>query len=98
MTRVRKGNTAGASKDRGAGRSIDETARDHLRAAAGGLTRGLAAPVDDGDVRARRHPVASKLLLLCGLAFEIVVGFNAVSGDDRDRGLCPRPLSNDPRS
>jgi len=31
MTRVRKGNTAGASKDRGAGRSIDETARDHLR-------------------------------------------------------------------
>ena len=41
MTRVRKGNTAGASKDRGVGRSIDETARDHLRAAAGGLLVGL---------------------------------------------------------
>jgi putative integral membrane protein (TIGR02587 family) len=85
MARVRKGNTADASKDGGAGRSIDETTRDYLRAAAGGLLVGLPLlwTMEMWEHGATQPPL--KLLLLFGLAFVIVVGFNAVSGFRRER-------------
>jgi putative integral membrane protein (TIGR02587 family) len=85
MARVRKGNTADASKDGSAGRSIDETTRDYLRAAAGGLLVGLPLlwTMEMWEHGATQPPL--KLLLLFGLAFVIVVGFNAVSGFRRER-------------
>jgi len=71
--------------DGGHGRSIDETARDHLRAAVGGLFVGLPLlwTMEMWEHGATQPPL--KLLLLFGLAFAIVVGFNAVSGFRRER-------------
>jgi putative integral membrane protein (TIGR02587 family) len=73
------------SSDHGEGRSIDETARDHLRAAVGGLFVGLPLlwTMEMWEHSATQPPL--KLLLLFGLAFVIVVGFNAVSGFRRER-------------
>lgn len=91
MARSRKDGSAGADRDRGAGddggegRSIYETARDHLRAAAGGLFVGLPLlwTMEMWEQGATMPPL--KLLLLLGLAFAVVVGFNAVSGFRRER-------------
>ena len=73
------------SNDGGAGRSIAETARDHLRAAIGGLLVGLPLlwTMEMWDHAATMPPL--KLLMLFGLAFVIVIGFNAVSGFRRER-------------
>ncbi len=73
------------SSDGGEGRSIGETARDHLRAAVGGLFVGLPLlwTMEMWDHGATLPPL--KLLLLFGLAFVVVVGFNAVSGFRRER-------------
>jgi putative integral membrane protein (TIGR02587 family) len=64
---------------------VGETARDHLRAVAGGLLVGL--PLlwtmevwEDGAVLS-----AGKLLVLLGIGFAVVVGFNALAGFRRDR-------------
>jgi putative integral membrane protein (TIGR02587 family) len=69
----------------GEGRSIDETARDHLRAAVGGLFVGLPLlwTMEMWEHGATQRPL--NLLLLFGLGFAIVAGFNAVSGFRRDR-------------
>lgn len=99
MAGSRKGNGAGANKARdarnnsdagddrggGDGRSIYETARDHLRAAAGGLFVGLPLlwTMEMWEHGATQPPL--KLLLLLGLGFAVVVGFNAVSGFRRER-------------
>lgn len=79
MGRSRKGS------DGGEGRAIDETARDHLRAAVGGLFVGLPLiwTMEMWNRGATLPPL--KLLLLFGLAFVVVVGFNAVSGFRRER-------------
>ena len=79
MGKSRKGSDGGES------RSIDETARDHLRAAVGGLLVGLPLlwTKEMWDRGATLPPL--KLLLLLGLAFVVVVGFNAVSGFRRER-------------
>jgi putative integral membrane protein (TIGR02587 family) len=71
--------------DGGDRRSIDDTARDHLRAVAGGLFVGLPLlwTMEMWEQGASLPPL--KLLLLFGLAFGIVVGFNAVSGFRRER-------------
>ena len=73
------------SNDGGEGRSINETTRDHLRAAVGGLFVGLPLlwTMEMWEHGATQSPL--KLLLLFGLAFAIVVGFNAVSGFRRER-------------
>jgi putative integral membrane protein (TIGR02587 family) len=99
MARSRKGSSAGAGTDRGTGknrgagddrddgdgRSIDETARDHLRAAVGGLFVGLPLlwTMETWEQGATLPPL--KLLFLLGLAFAVVVGFTAVSGFRRER-------------
>jgi putative integral membrane protein (TIGR02587 family) len=85
VARSRKGSTAGVGKDRGVGRSIDETVRDHLRAAVGGLFVGLPLlwTLEMWEHGSTLPPL--KLLLLFGLAFIIVVGFGAVSGYRRER-------------
>lgn len=85
MARSRKGRPAGVGKDGGVGRSIGETARDHLRAAVGGLFVGLPLlwTLEMWEHGSTLPPL--KLLLLFGLAFIIVVGFNAVSGFRRER-------------
>ena len=92
MAQSRKGRSAGRrrgarddSGDGGEGRSIRETARDHLRAAVGGLFVGLPLlwTMEMWEHGATQPPL--KLLLLFGLAFAIVVGFNAVSGFRRER-------------
>ena len=69
----------------GEGRSIEETGRDHLRAAIGGLFVGLPLlwTMEMWSHAATMPPL--KLLMLLGLAFVIVVGFNAVSGFRRER-------------
>lgn len=74
----------GAS-DGGEGRSIAETARDHLRAAVGGLLVGLPLlwTMEMWDHGSTMSPL--KLLLLIGLSFVVVLGFNAVSGFRRER-------------
>jgi putative integral membrane protein (TIGR02587 family) len=71
--------------DGGKGRSTDETARDHLRAAAGGLFVGLPLlwTMEMWEHGATQPPL--KLLLLFGLGFAVVVGFNAASGFRRER-------------
>lgn len=71
--------------DGGEGRAIDETARDHVRAVVGGLFVGLPLlwTMEMWDHGATLPPL--KLLLLIGLAFVVVVGFNAVSGFRRER-------------
>lgn len=71
--------------DGGAGHAVGETARDFLRAAVGGLLVGLPLlwTMEMWDHGATLPPL--KLLLLFGLAFVVVVGFNAVSGFRRDR-------------
>jgi len=65
--------------------SVGATARDHLRAVAGGLLVGL--PLlwtqevwEDGAVLS-----PGKLLVLLGIAFAVVAGFNALAGFRRDR-------------
>lgn len=99
MARSRKGSSAGAGMDRRAGdggsidrrrdgrygHSINKTARDHLRAAVGGLFVGLPLlwTMEMWEHAATQPPL--KLLLLFTLAFGIVVGFNAVSGFRRER-------------
>ena len=79
------GKDNGTGKARGAGRSIDETARDHLRAAAGGLLVGLPLlwTMEMWEHGTTMPPL--KLLLLLGLSFAVVVGFNALSGFRRER-------------
>jgi putative integral membrane protein (TIGR02587 family) len=80
------GNGAGGDRDDGGeGRSVGETARDHLRAAAGGLFIGLPLlwTMEMWEHGATMPPL--KLLLLFGLAYAIVVGFNSVSGFRRER-------------
>jgi putative integral membrane protein (TIGR02587 family) len=72
-------------EDGGSGRTIGETARDHLRAAAGGLLVGLPLLWTmevwaDGAVLG---PV--KLLVLVGVGFAVVVGFNALAGFRAER-------------
>lgn len=71
--------------DGGSGRTIEETARDHARAAVGGLLVGL--PLlwtmemwDDGATLP-----SAKLLLLLGIAFVIVCGYNSIAGFRRER-------------
>jgi putative integral membrane protein (TIGR02587 family) len=61
-------------------RSIRETARDYLRAAIGGLFVGLPLlwTMEMWAAGAALPPL--KLLLLMGLAFVVVFGFNSVSG------------------
>jgi len=65
--------------------SIADTARDHLRAVAGGLLVGL--PLlwtqevwDDGAVLG-----SGKILVLLGIGFAVVAGFNALAGFRQDR-------------
>ena len=84
-SRARTGSDSGAGIGRGAGRSIDETTRDHLRAAVGGLLVGLPLlwTMEMWEHGTTMPPL--KLLLLLGLAFAVVVGFNAVSGFRRER-------------
>ncbi len=98
MARSRKGSSAGAGMDRRAGNggsidrrrdgryghSINKTARDHLRAAVGGLFVGLPLlwTMEMWEHAATQPPLK---LLLFTLAFGIVVGFNAVSGFRRER-------------
>ncbi|MBA2314936.1 MAG: TIGR02587 family membrane protein [Chloroflexi bacterium] len=72
-------------EDGGDGRTVMESARDHLRLIAGGLLVGL--PLlwtmevwDDGAVLP-----AGKLLVLLAIAFAVVVGFNALAGFRRER-------------
>lgn len=71
--------------DGGAGRTVMDTARDHLRAAVGGLLVGLPLlwTKEMWDHGSTLQPL--KLLLLLGLAFVVVVGFNSVSGFRRER-------------
>ena len=91
MARSRKRGSAAAAKarsgrrDGGEGRTINETARDHLRAAVGGLFVGLPLlwTLEMWEHGATQRPL--NLLLLFGLGFAIVVGFNAVSGFRRER-------------
>lgn len=101
MARSRKDGSADPGEDRGYarggdatdgggqngshGRSIGQTARDHLRAAVGGLFVGLPLlwTLEMWEHGSTLPPL--KLLLLFGLAFTIVVGFNAVSGFRRER-------------
>lgn len=73
------------SNDGGSGRSIGQTARDHLRAAAGGLFLGLPLlwTMEMWEHGTTQPPL--KLLLLFLLAAAIVTGFNAVSGFRRER-------------
>lgn len=75
------------TEDGGKGRSIGETARDHVRAAAGGLLVGMPLLVtmemwDTGSTIA-----SAKLLVLLGLAFAVVVGYNAIAGFRRERSI-----------
>ena len=67
------------------GRSIEQTARDHLRAAVGGLFVGLPLlwTMEMWSHGSTLPPI--KLLALLVLAFLVVVGFNAVSGFRRER-------------
>ena len=76
---------AAASTDGGSGRSIGQTARDHLRAAVGGLFLGLPLlwTMEMWEHGTTQPPL--KLLLLFVLAAAIVAGFNAVSGFRRER-------------
>lgn len=71
--------------DGGAGRSIGETARDHLRAAVGGLLVGLPLlwTMEMWERGVTIPPL--KLLVLFGLAFVVVLGFNALSGFRHER-------------
>ncbi len=78
----------GSSRAKGGRRpegSIRDSARGFLRAAAGGLLVGLPLL---WTMEMWEHGTTMpqlKLLLLLGLAFAIVVGFNAISGFRRDR-------------
>ena len=69
----------------GGGRSISETIRDHVRAAVGGLLVGLPLlwTMEMWEHGSTLAPL--KLLSLFGLAFVIIVGFNALSGFRRER-------------
>ena len=76
---------AGSRGDGGEGRSIADTTRDFLRAAAGGLLVGLPLLwTQEMWERGTTMPPA-KVILLLGIAFGIVVGFNAISGFRRER-------------
>ena len=76
-------NRAGDSD--GGRRSIRETIRDHVRAGVGGLLVGLPLlwTMEMWEHGSTLAPL--KLLSLFGLAFVIVVGFNALSGFRRER-------------
>lgn len=71
--------------DGGSGRSVTQTARDHLRASVGGLFLGLPLlwTMEMWEHGTTQPPL--KLLLLFLLAATIVTGFNAVSGFRRER-------------
>ena len=73
------------SSDRGEGRSISETIRDHVRAAVGGLLVGLPLLWTMEMWEHGSTLPSLKLLALFALAFVIVVGFNALSGFRRER-------------
>ncbi len=77
-----KGESSGAG---GAGASISQTVRDHVRAIVGGLLVGLPLLWTQEMWRngETQHPL--KLLVLLAASFVIVVGFNAVSGFRRER-------------
>ena len=77
-----KGETGG---DGGAGASIGQTVRDHMRAVVGGLLVGLPLLWTQEMWRngETQHPL--KVIVLLAASFVIVVGFNAVSGFRRDR-------------
>ena len=72
-------------EDGGAGRSIGETVRDHVRAIVAGLLVGLPLLWTQEMWRngETMHPL--KLLVLLAASFGIIVGFNAVSGFRRER-------------
>lgn len=76
---------ANTDSDGGAGRTVVDTARDHLRAAIGGLLVGLPLLWTQEMWEHGSTLPPLKLLLLLGLAFVVVVGFNAVSGFRRER-------------
>lgn len=66
-------------------RQVRDSARDFLRAAAGGLLVGLPLlwTMEMWEHGATMSPL--KVLLLLALAFAVVVGFNAISGFRRER-------------
>ncbi|MBA2720098.1 MAG: DUF2391 family protein [Chloroflexi bacterium] len=74
-----------ASQDGGDAHPISETIRDHVRAAVGGLLVGLPLlwTMEMWEHGSTLPPL--KMLVLFGLAFVIVVGFNALSGFRRER-------------
>jgi putative integral membrane protein (TIGR02587 family) len=74
-----------SDEDGGAGRSIGETGRDHVRAIVAGLLVGLPLLWTQEMWRngETMHPL--KLLVLLAASFVIIVGFNAVSGFRRER-------------
>jgi putative integral membrane protein (TIGR02587 family) len=78
---------AAGSNDGGKGRSVADTARDHVRAAAGGLLVGLPLlwTMEMWDAGAVLPP--AKLLLLLGIAFLVVIGYNAIAGFRRERTI-----------
>lgn len=73
--------------DGGKGRSVEETARDFVRAGAGGLLVGLPLlwTQEMWEMGATLAPL--KLLVLLGLAFGIVAGYNAMAGFRRERSV-----------
>jgi len=74
-----------AARDGGDAAAISETIRDHVRAAVGGLLVGLPLLWTMEMWEHGSTLPSLKLLLLFGLAFVIVVGFNALSGFRRER-------------
>ena len=73
------------SVDGGKGRSVRDTARDHVRAAAGGLLVGLPLlwTMEMWDAGGTLAP--AKLLLLLAIAYLVVCGYNAIAGFRRER-------------
>jgi len=68
-------------RDGGEGRSIADTTRDFLRAAAGGLLVGLPLLWTQEMWERGTTMPPLKLILLLGVAFAVVVGFRSVASD-----------------